>query len=189
MLITLVVASACGRSATSPTLNTPSSPSAPVPALADGAFDIQFVSGMCNDFQVAGTSVAVLLTATHDADGTWVAHPSSAAGGNFEIRLKVGGNATSPNSHDVAVTGTWSGTAIDSYKSFPNYALSDASVILGDSATFTGLVHHPFVTFADGSSSTSVTFTRNGASSTCPAGTVAWHLDGPLISSADAGRR
>jgi hypothetical protein len=171
LTFTVLLFAGCGGSS-------PTSPSLATPPLPDGTFLMEWVgdSYQCQDIRVpnAGTSVSVLMAGTHDASGTWIAHPLSSDGGNVEIRMTRSGPTTSAG--DFPVAGTWSGNAIDSFVFAPSYIPYGSNLAFGDSAPFTGSASARFVS-AGGYSSTPLVFTRNGLSATCPAAAVEWSLN------------
>ena len=74
-------------------------PSPPTPPLADGPFVLAFSGDAfhCTGIEppAIGVSVSVPATATHDADGVWIAH-SIIVGQEqtFELRLARGGTVS-----------------------------------------------------------------------------------------------
>jgi hypothetical protein len=167
--------------------DTPTSPSTQSPPLGVGNFILAILgdSSLCQDIKVpqAGTFVTVQLRAVHDGN-VWIGRAASAEDGDFEIRLARTNESVSARSgpigaRDVAVAGSLSGVATDSYKYVPTWVPSGTSAVFGQPTTISGIVRHPFFRFGDGLNLAALTFTRAGVSSTCPAGAVGWTLNGP----------
>lgn len=170
--------SACGGDVAAP-----SAISAP---LGDGAFIVDLLgdSKRCDDIKSpqAGTGVTVLVSASHDGNGNWIARAADASGGNFEFRLARGsGTATAPSGPpgplDTAVIGSWSGSAVNSFQIGPFAGvIPPTTASFGAGASVQGIMRSA-ARFADGFITSEMTFSRAGVSSTCPAGAVGWTIN------------
>jgi len=124
----------------------------------------------------SGTAVALDLTMQPDAAG-WTATPADASAGTLSLRFEQGPGAQPPI---VALIGTARGFANDQGIATG----TQAPVPTGTRVTFgaTGTEAVPlsgglaFQQFAQGTFTGTIVFSRNGLTSTCPAGTVAWTL-------------
>ncbi len=165
----------CGSSPTSPSQS---------PPLADGNFLLSLIgdSSLCQDIKApqAGTRLNINLTATHDDNSTWIAHGATAADGAIETRLSrttmmaTAGSGPAGLS-DYYVNGWISGTANDA-------AAAASSGPANHTVTFDGQMNvsgivRPLAKLVDGYSGGSMTFSRNGVSSTCPGGSVSWSIN------------
>jgi hypothetical protein len=165
--LTLVttVCTACGGAPTSP------APVQPLPFRA-GGYVLNVWGGTieCNDLAVpqAGTDVTVLVTLTADRGG-WIGRPTTPGGGNFQLRLSgIPGQQSLIKS---SLTGTFSGTAVDSF-SFPDsIAPTGTRADFNPPGSFSGEVESTGF-FTEGVISSAVSFSRNSRSVTRPAGEV-----------------
>jgi hypothetical protein len=162
------------------------SPSRGAPPFADGSFMLQLMGDgiKCGDATspFVGTSVNAMAVGTHDDQGTWIGRAASADDGTFEIRLsRTPTAAASPSGSahgtDFYVTGTVSGTALDSVKFVAQQPASGRSASLGAGAAISGIVHTS-VRFGDGYVGVAINFSRAGSSISCPSGTATWYVGG-----------
>lgn len=121
--------------------------------------------------------------ATHDGE-TWMARGETPADGTIEMRLSRTTMAVRANSGPVGllgipVAGSISGIANDvTVVIFPP-GPTNRTVTFNGLVTISGIVR-PTPKFADGYSGGTLTFSKDGVSSTCPAGAAGWFLSGPL---------
>ena len=171
------VSLACGSSPGEPSM-------AAVPPLADGRFTLQIAgdSGLCQDIKnpPAGTVANVNLTATHDGE-TWIARGETPADGTIEMRLS---RTTMPvKGHvglfDIPVAGSISGVANDATVVIFPPGPTNRTVTFNGQVPISG-IFRPTPKFADGYYDGTLTFSKDGVSSTCPAGAAGWFLNGPL---------
>lgn len=167
---------ACGSSPTSPS----SSSSSPAP-LGDGRFTLSITgdSGRCQDIKNpnVGTNIQLSLVGTHDGS-TWIGRGATPQDGSIELRLAYTQQVTPAPSGPAGtsgsyVAGTMSGSASDTV------TLSNRTVTIVDDTTISG-VFRPLPRFADGYTAGAVTFSRDGVTSTCPAGASTWFISGPF---------
>ena len=174
----MALASACDS-------GSPAGPSNAAPPLADGLYMLHLSgdSGRCNDIKnpPAGTVLALSLTATHDNSGMWIARGTTAADGTIEIRLahttQITTAPSGPIASGIAVAGSMSGGANDA-GFLPFHSSSTRTALVADQP-ITG-VFRAIAKFADGYFGGAVTFSKDGVSSTCPAGAGGWRVNGPM---------
>jgi hypothetical protein len=128
----------------------------------------------CNDLALpqAGTDVMVLVTLTADRSN-WIGRPTTPGGGNFQLRLSgISGQQPLIKS---SLTGTISGTAVDSF-SFQDYiAPTGTRADFNPPGSVSGEVESTGF-FTSGAISSTVSFSRNSRSVTCPASEVRWSM-------------
>jgi hypothetical protein len=175
-VIALVFVCACG--------GPPSAPTAPLPfqgavALGNGRRSLTIVgdSDRCGDTRLPDTatpSVNVDVMGSSDNSG-WTLRPLDATGGNFEIRIERA--LTSAMFGAVALTGSAQGYAVDSSTDFYHTPMGTT---LTFGASDTSAIHltgsMSIGSLASGAFQDELTFSRNGVSASCPAGTVMWSL-------------
>ena len=181
-VLTVALAAACGRASTSP------SPT-DSPPLPDGRY-VWEINGDVYKCTAKPTTVnpyvEVLVDATHDDKGNWIAKPSTPGGGDFVLVLRRGARGLPPPTgidltYVTEMTGTASGVAVDSYVQFTSLSGSGRQVVF---PAATPLSAYEFVprgftaghTTTEGEMRADVAFTQDGISSTCPNGTVIWFL-------------
>jgi hypothetical protein len=163
------VCTACGGGPTSP------APVQPLPFRA-GGYVLSVWGGTieCNDLALpqAGTHVMVLVTLTADPGG-WIGRPTTPGGGNFQLRLSgISGQQSLIKS---SLTGTISGTAVDSFSFLEYIAPTDTRADFNPPGTVAGEVQSTGF-FTSGGISSTVSFSRNSRSVTCPANEVKWSM-------------
>jgi hypothetical protein len=173
-VIALVLVCACG--------GPPSSPTAALPfdgavALGNGRRSLTIAgdSDRCGDrLPETGTAVNVDVMGSSDNMG-WTIRPLDAKGGNFEIRIERA--LTTAMFGAVALAGTARGYAVDSSTDFSHTPIG-TTLTFGAAATspahLTGSMS--IGSLASGAFQDDLTFSRNGVSASCPAGTVMWSL-------------
>ncbi len=174
-VIVIVLTSACGGS--------PAAPSPPLPfsgrvALGDGRrlLTIMGDSFKCGDVRLpqAGTSVVVDVMGATEGMG-WTLRPLDASGGSFEIHIER--MLKSGVLGSVPLSGSARGYAIDSSREFtptPTGTTLTFSESSSGPISFTGQM--PFGSLATGEFLSAITFSRNGATASCPPGAATWSL-------------
>jgi len=174
-VIALVFICACG--------GPPSAPTAPLPfegatALGNGRRSLTIAgdSDRCGDVRLPATDTAVNVDVLGSSDNAgWTIRPLDATGGNFEIRIERA--LTGAMFGAVALTGSAHGYAVDSSTDFYHTPIG-TKLTFGTSDTssihLTGSMS--IGSLASGAFQDDLTFSRNGVTASCPAGTVMWSL-------------
>jgi hypothetical protein len=174
-IMALSFVSGCGGSTAAPEVPLPFSGRL---ALGDGRRFLTIVGDpeRCGDIRdpQSGTSVSVDINSSSDGGG-WTLRPLDGTGGQFEVRIErmlgtgmFGG---------VPLSGTARGYAVDS-SAEPFVTPTGTIVTLADAGAaplrFRGVMTSS--SLASGSFQGTVTFSRNGVVSSCPAGAVMWSV-------------
>ena len=135
-------------------------------------------SNRCGDLKTprAGTVVSLRVTMQPDASG-WTATPENASTGTLSIHLIPG--TVQVSADQTSLAGTTRGFADDAGISIGGQpaAPNGTRVMIGtgtEAVPHTGLL--VFDIAANGTFVGPVTFSRDGVTSTCPAGAVTWQL-------------
>lgn len=170
LLAWCVAVSACSGSPTAP------DPDSALP-FRSGAYviDMGGDSLACGDIKnpQAGTRVRVTL----NMEVTSNHYVAKSTQGTLMLRFErdPAGKSISPMS--LVLTGTVSGSADDEGRSL-DISVPPSPLTVSSSVPLSGEIPTPnFVDFAFGTINGIVTFSRNGVSSTCPAGSVGWTLN------------
>ena len=145
-----------------------------------GAYMLDLIgdSVACGDVKnpQAGTAVSVRLN-MEVASNRYVA---TSAQGGLVLRLERERTASSVSPFSLALTGTATGSADDEGRTIGGLSIppKGTRLTVSSSVPLSGEIPSPAVSsFASGTLNGTVTFSRGGVSSTCPAGAFGWTLN------------
>ena len=162
----------------------PSAPSTvPLPfdgtvALGNGRRALTIVGDAlkCGDIQTPplGTSVNVDVMGSSDSGG-WTLRPLNANGGSFEMRIERALGTGMFGA--IALTGSARGYAVDSSTELAHTPVGTTLTFTPSGTSSIRLTGQmPFGTLATGEFQETITFSRGGATASCPPGTAMWSL-------------
>jgi len=151
---------------------------------SDGAYVVSFVGGSveCGDVKnpQAGTSVSITLQLRRDGTA-WTGTSGNALTFHFEPGAVPAGP---PSPSAIGITGTARGSAndegilLDPNRGQFNTQPNGTRITFPDNTALSGSFPSPaLLTFSQGRIDGTVTFSRNGVTSTCPPGIVGWTMN------------